>query len=236
MPNRLVVIGDSTGAGLGIPPGNSMVDIVTRELRGKGVEVENWSNAGATAVGCLRQLPMIRRRLCECMEQSDHLYVLVQLGNNDRLLGVHHHDITKALDEMVHMILHTHATPVLLELIPDGIEHHLHKHWEEKTPPRHVPLIQCPNPMRGAYVRPHKVTGRYLPEGEMPMMANQNFLQPDMINYNVQAHQLIAKQCLHSLGKLMHHTHSLGAGGLFAIDGTEDGNSSDEDGMDCVLM
>jgi len=243
-PKRLVVIGDATAAGLGIPPGFSFMDILTKELKKRGVEAENWSNPGATAVGCLRQLPMIRRKLVESVEKSEHCYVLVMLGVNDRMLNIPHHDLEKALDEMIHVIIHTHATPVIYESIPDGIEHHLHKHWEQDKF-RHCPMIVCPNEIRGSICRPHKeqggyVTSRYLPEGHMPTMVNQNLMQFDMVNYNARAHAIIARHVLKKLTSIMHLPKSKKEEDEDEDEESSSSSSSDSDsdgggGGDCVV-
>jgi hypothetical protein len=238
--------------------GYSFMNILTDELQVRGAEVENWSNVGATAVGCLRQLPMIRRKLVEAVEMSDHLYVLLELGANDRLLGIPAHDIKKALHEMIHAILHIHATPILMEMIPDGIDHSLKKWWEEERH-RDITVIRCPNPLRAAMAKPLKVCkcgeqyifgdtvcrncgrdwnkaeiagSRYLPKGHTPTMANQGYMQPDQINYNARAHSAIAHQCLHSLIKAMHLPKGKEKPRKFKEEDEEEENSGDE----CVLM
>jgi acyl-CoA thioesterase-1 len=94
-PVRLVVLGDSLSAGLGLPGTDAFPSKLARALKAKGIAVE-ISNAGAsgdTASGGLARLDWSVPEGTEA--------VIVQLGANDALRGVDPKVTRAALDKIL---------------------------------------------------------------------------------------------------------------------------------------
>ncbi len=80
-PLKLVALGDSLTAGYGLPPGQAFPDVLARELKAKGwdVEVVNAGVSGDTAADGLARF--------DWSVPEDANAIIVELGANDMLRG-----------------------------------------------------------------------------------------------------------------------------------------------------
>jgi acyl-CoA thioesterase-1 len=106
-PVRIVALGDSLTAGLGLPANESFPSKLQAALRAKGLSVE-VANAGVSGDTASRGLARLDWSV---PEGSDA--VIVELGSNDMLLGVDPKITRKALTEIVRRLRARHL-PVLL--------------------------------------------------------------------------------------------------------------------------
>jgi acyl-CoA thioesterase-1 len=106
-PVRIVALGDSLTAGLGLPAGQSFPAKLERALRAKGLEVEivNAGVSGDTAANGLARLDW------SVPEGTDA--VIVELGANDMLRGIDPKITRKALAEIVRRLAQRRI-PILL--------------------------------------------------------------------------------------------------------------------------
>jgi acyl-CoA thioesterase I len=106
-PVRIVALGDSLTAGLGLPQGQSFPAKLERALKAKGLEVEivNAGVSGDTASNGLARLDW------SVPEGTDG--VIVELGANDMLRGIDPEITRKALSEIVRRLAERRI-PVLL--------------------------------------------------------------------------------------------------------------------------
>lgn len=106
-PVRIVALGDSLTAGLGLPVNDSFPAKLQAALRAKGIAVE-VANAGASGDTASRGLARLDWSVPEGTDA-----VIVELGANDMLLGIDPKLTRNALTEIVHRLRARHI-PVLL--------------------------------------------------------------------------------------------------------------------------
>jgi acyl-CoA thioesterase-1 len=104
---RLVVLGDSLTAGLGLPPGQAFPDRLQAALRAKGwdVEVLNAGVSGDTAADGLHRY--------DWAVPADADALIVELGANDMLRGLRPEATEKALSSILDRA-HTARLPALI--------------------------------------------------------------------------------------------------------------------------
>jgi len=106
-PVRIVALGDSLTAGLGLPANDSFPAKLEAALRAKGVAVD-VANAGVSGDTASRGLARLDWSVPEGTEA-----VIVELGANDMLLGIDPKITRNALTQIVHRLRARHL-PVLL--------------------------------------------------------------------------------------------------------------------------
>jgi acyl-CoA thioesterase-1 len=106
-PVRIVALGDSLTAGLGLPADAAFPAKLERALRAKGlaVEISNAGVSGDTASGGLARL--------DWSVPAGTDAVLIELGANDMLLGVDPKITRKALAEIVRRLAERHIVILL---------------------------------------------------------------------------------------------------------------------------
>lgn len=103
----LLVIGDSIGAGVGVPTKQNWVSLLDKRLRPVGWTVINASRSGETTTGGLGRLPGLLAR-----HQPD--FTIVELGGNDALRGVSPTAIGRNLEQMLQQIRQTDSDTMLI--------------------------------------------------------------------------------------------------------------------------
>ena len=106
-PVRIVALGDSLTAGLGLPANDSFPAKLQAALRAKGIAAE-VANAGVSGDTASRGVARLDWSVPEGTDA-----VIVELGANDMLLGIDPKITRKALTEIVHRLRARHI-PVLL--------------------------------------------------------------------------------------------------------------------------
>ena len=104
---QIVALGDSLTAGLGLPAGQSFVDLLQKALRAKGydVAIENAGVSGDTAADGLARLDWA------IPDGADA--AIVELGANDMLRGLDPDATEKALGEILARLQARHITTLL---------------------------------------------------------------------------------------------------------------------------
>lgn len=104
---RIVAFGDSLTAGLGVPPGETYPAHLQRWLAGAGYpfRVVNAGVSGETSAGGLRRVDWVLK--------SDPSLVILELGGNDGLRGIHPDETRKNLDAIIRK-LRAAGVPVVL--------------------------------------------------------------------------------------------------------------------------
>jgi acyl-CoA thioesterase-1 len=107
-PLRIVVLGDSLAAGLGLPAADTFPVKLTRALTSRGwtVEIANAGVSGDTAAGGLARLDW------SVPDGTDA--VMLELGANDMLRGLDPAITRKALDEIVRRLTDRHIAVLLV--------------------------------------------------------------------------------------------------------------------------
>eukprot|EP00746_Dinoflagellata_sp_MGD_P140977 gnl/MRDRNA2_/MRDRNA2_74158_c0_seq2.p1 gnl/MRDRNA2_/MRDRNA2_74158_c0~~gnl/MRDRNA2_/MRDRNA2_74158_c0_seq2.p1 ORF type:complete len:186 (-),score=36.34 gnl/MRDRNA2_/MRDRNA2_74158_c0_seq2:37-594(-) len=150
-------------------------------LKPQGVKVENWSQGGQTATGCIRNVANLQRRLGRAGIDDGDFLVIVELGGNDRLFGMPPEQIEMALAQLVQTIKAANAKPLFMEVIPDGIERDVSANCGAR-------LIRCPPDIAATIKEP-------IQRGVVPRFGHK-YLQPDGIHPNAKAQPLILKEVL----------------------------------------
>lgn len=106
-PVTILALGDSLFAGYGLPPGQSVPDLLERRLAREGypVRMVNAGVSGDTSSGGLARLPWLLK------ETPD--IVMLELGANDGLMGMSPENMERNLDAML-AALQDRGVPVLL--------------------------------------------------------------------------------------------------------------------------
>jgi acyl-CoA thioesterase-1 len=107
-PFRLLVLGDSIGAGYGLPPGQSFPARLDADLKaaGRDVEMLDASVSGDTSAGGLARLDDALRRHPDA--------VLLELGANDALRGIDPEITYANLDKIAARLQSAHVRIMLL--------------------------------------------------------------------------------------------------------------------------
>lgn len=97
-PRTLLVVGDSLSAGYGIPTGLGWVSLLQKRLdqQGPGYRVVNASITGDTTSGGLARLP-------RALETHKPYIVILELGGNDGLRGLHYEEMRSNLQQMIRL-------------------------------------------------------------------------------------------------------------------------------------
>ncbi len=104
----ILVVGDSLGAGYGIPQGKEWVQGLARRLeKNGGYRVVNASISGDTTAGGLARLPAL-------LEAEQPSWVLIELGGNDGLRGMSLKAMKQNLFSMVNLVEQKGAQPILI--------------------------------------------------------------------------------------------------------------------------
>jgi acyl-CoA thioesterase-1 len=95
VPRRVVFLGDSLTAGLGLPAAQAYPALIERRLaeRNKGWTIENAGVSGDTSAGALRRL--------DWAMEGGAAIVVVALGGNDALRGLPTDDLERNLETIV---------------------------------------------------------------------------------------------------------------------------------------
>merc|ERR1711879_568649 len=109
------------------------------------------------------------------------LLVILELGGNDRMCGLKPEIISQSLTKLVETIKSVNAKPLIMEVIPDGIERDVATNCAAR-------LIQCPPDMVATITGPIR-------RGVVPRFGPQ-YLQGDRIHPNSKAQPLILKEVL----------------------------------------
>lgn len=106
-PLKLVALGDSLTAGYGLPPGQAFPDVLARELKAKGwdVEVVNAGVSGDTAADGLARF--------DWSVPEDANAIIVELGANDMLRGIKPEVTRQALDAILQRLAARHIAVLL---------------------------------------------------------------------------------------------------------------------------
>lgn len=186
-PTHVVLIGDSIAAMQGIPSGSGFVSLVRDQLQKFAIGVDSWSQGGVAAVTMERELPQLVQRLAP-LAQGAQLIVVIELGGNDRLMGVQPGKIVSALVNIVRKVRGLGAKCVLMEVIPDGLDREVARQCG-------CGLSVAPPCIFGG-----AAGGAGVPAGHMPQV-NTAYLQQDGVHPNEHAQRPIAKQLLLALSR-----------------------------------
>eukprot|EP00927_Polykrikos_kofoidii_P059692 TRINITY_DN54833_c0_g1_i1.p1 TRINITY_DN54833_c0_g1~~TRINITY_DN54833_c0_g1_i1.p1 ORF type:complete len:240 (+),score=34.06 TRINITY_DN54833_c0_g1_i1:78-797(+) len=187
MTQRVVFLGDSIGASQGVPPGSGFVSLVSKELKPFGVVVDNWSRGGVTVTGYMRNLSEVQNQLKRFADASS-LFVIIELGGNDRIIGVAPAQIQASLMKLVLSVQALPARALIMEVIPDGIE-------RDVSAQCGVALIPTPSCIAETMQKP-------LRRGVIPEM-DPSYVQRDGIHPNTRAQGPIAHSVLTVLSREM---------------------------------
>jgi acyl-CoA thioesterase-1 len=105
----LLVLGDSLGAGYGLPQGHGWVDLLQQRIAEEKLDyrVVNASISGDTSLGG-------RNRLDSLLRQHRPSVVIIELGANDGLRGQPVNAMRDNLAAMVHAVRKAGARPLLI--------------------------------------------------------------------------------------------------------------------------
>lgn len=183
---RVVFLGDSLTAGLGVDADEAFPALVSEMLKadGRPVEVVNAGVSGDTTAGGLRRLDWILR-------QKPNV-VVVGLGGNDGLRGLKLEASEENLRAIVHQSRHAGATVLLLGMM---------------IPPNYGP--EYTSQFRDLYPR----LGRELDVALVPFVlegvgGDARFNQADGIHPTPEGHRIIAKNVLPHLRALLPESES----------------------------
>lgn len=103
----LLVVGDSIGAGFGIPADQNWVALLRDRIQPSGWQVVNASRSGETTTGGLARLDNLLQR-----HQPD--FTILELGGNDAMRGVSPAAIGNQLDSMLQRIQQSGSDAMLI--------------------------------------------------------------------------------------------------------------------------
>lgn len=185
-PPRIVFLGDSLTAGLGVAPAQAYPALIEQRLRAEGYphEIVNAGVSGDTSAGGLRRLDW---------SLAGHVEVLVlALGGNDALRGLAPSDLEKNLGTIVER-----ARGRGVSVIVAGME----------APPNFGDNYT--RQFRGVYTAIAKVYGvPLIPFLLAGVAGNPALNQPDGIHPNPEGHRIIADLVWRQLGPMLASRHT----------------------------
>ena len=107
--DRLLLLGDSLGAGYGLQPGKEWASLLQEKIdqAGIGVVIANASISGDTTAGGVARIEAL-------LEREQPKWVLIELGGNDGLRGMPLQAMRNNLQLMVAAVTSAGAQPMLL--------------------------------------------------------------------------------------------------------------------------
>jgi acyl-CoA thioesterase I len=138
---RIVVLGDSLTAGLGLPSAQSYPSLLQKKIEDKGLrfEVVNAGISGDTSAGGLRRLDW-------ALDDGNVRVLIVALGANDGLRGLPVAEMKQNLERIIEAARAKHIDVILagMEAPPNyGLEYSLafHRAFQDLARERQVPMV-----------------------------------------------------------------------------------------------